>query len=41
MKLQYEQTTEAIIGSAFEVHKIPGYGFLEKEYQRAMQVELI
>ena len=40
MKLQYKEITEAIIGSAFEVHKILGYGFLEKVYQRAMQVEL-
>ncbi len=40
MKLKYEKITEAIIGSAFEVHKELGYGFLEKVYQRAMQVEL-
>ena len=32
--------TEAIIGTAFEVHGILGYGFLERVYQRAMQVEL-
>jgi len=31
---------EQIIGSAFEVHNVLGYGFLEKVYQRAMQVEL-
>jgi GxxExxY protein len=29
-----------IIGAAFEVHRLLGYGFLEKVYQRAMQVEL-
>jgi len=40
MTLKYEKITEAIIGSAFEVHKSLGYGFLEKVYQRAMQVEL-
>ena len=32
--------TEQIIGAAFEVHNVLGYGFLEKVYQRAMQVEL-
>ncbi|MCH8018599.1 GxxExxY protein, partial [candidate division KSB1 bacterium] len=33
--------TEAIIGSAYEVHNILGYGFLEKVYQKALQVELL
>ena len=32
--------TEQLIGAAFEVHNILGFGFLEKVYQRAMQVEL-
>jgi len=32
--------TEQLIGAAFEVHNILGYGFLERVYQRAMQVEL-
>ena len=32
--------TEQLIGAAFEVHNILGYGFLEKVYQKAMQVEL-
>ena len=40
MKLKYEDITEDIIGSAFEVYNIPGYGFLEKVYQKSMQVEL-
>jgi GxxExxY protein len=40
MKLEHEGITEKIIGAAFEVHRILGYGFLEKVYQRAMQVEL-
>jgi len=40
MKLKHEKITESIIGSAFEVYTILGYGFLEKVYQRAMQVEL-
>ena len=41
MRLEYEKITEAIIGSAFEVHNILGYGFLEKVYQKALQVELL
>ena len=32
--------TEKIIGAAFEVHRVLGYGFLEKVYQRALQAEL-
>jgi len=41
MQLEYEQITEAIIGSSFEVHNILGYGFLERAYQKALQVELL
>jgi len=41
MILKYEEITEAIIGSAYEVHNKLGYGFLEKVYQQAMQVELL
>ena len=37
MKLEHEDITEAIIGSAYEVHNILGYGFLEKVYQKALQ----
>jgi GxxExxY protein len=40
MELLYKDITEQIIGAAFEVHRILGYGFLEKVYQRAMMVEL-
>jgi PD-(D/E)XK nuclease superfamily protein len=40
MDLEHGDITEKIIGAAFEVHSILGYGFLEKVYQRAMQVEL-
>ena len=36
----HHDITEQIIGAAFEVYRILGYGFLEKVYQRAMQVEL-
>ena len=32
--------TQQILGAAFEVHNVLGFGFLEKVYQRAMQVEL-
>ncbi len=41
MVFQHEKITEQIIGSAFEVYGILGYGFLEKVYQKAMQAELI
>jgi GxxExxY protein len=30
----------AIVGAAFEVHNILGYGFLEKVYENALLVEL-
>jgi GxxExxY protein len=40
MELQHKQVTEQILGAAFEVHKVLGYGFLEKVYQRAMLVDL-
>jgi len=38
-KLLHRATTEAIIGA--EVHRKLGYGFLERVYQRALQVELL
>src|ERR1019366_1166865 len=40
MELLHKEITEQIIGAAFEVFKALGYGFLERVYQRAMQVEL-
>jgi GxxExxY protein len=40
-KLLHERTTGRIIGAAFEVHDQLGYGFLERVYQRALQVELL
>jgi len=39
-QLEKREVTEKIIGAAFEVYKELGYGFLERVYQRAMQVEL-
>ncbi len=36
-----EDITEDIIGASFEVFNALGYGFLEKVYQKALQVELI
>jgi GxxExxY protein len=35
-----QPVTAQLIGAAFEVHNVLGYGFLERVYQRAMQVEL-
>ena len=39
--LLHRDVTEKIIGAAFEVHQQLGYGFLERVYQRAMQLELL
>ncbi len=41
MALLHGDVTEQIIGAAFEVYGVLGYGFLESVYQKAMQVELI
>lgn len=35
-----QPVTDKLIGAAFEVHNVLGYGFLERVYQRALQVEL-
>ena len=40
-KLLHRDVTEKIIGAAFEVYGELGYGFLERVYERALQVELI
>src|SRR6266403_1179733 len=40
-KLLHERTTGRIIGAAFEVNDQLGYGFLERVYQRALQIELL
>ena len=39
--LLHQATTQEIIGSAFEVYHVLGYGFLERVYQRALQTELL
>ncbi len=36
----YPELTEKIIGTAFEVYKILGYGFLEKIYKKSLIYEL-
>jgi GxxExxY protein len=36
----FKEITKEIIGAAFEVHRHLGYGYLERVYQRALQVEL-
>ncbi|NQV42095.1 MAG: hypothetical protein HQ506_07050, partial [Candidatus Marinimicrobia bacterium] len=36
-EFKHEEVTKDIIGGAFEVHNVLGYGFLEKVYQRALQ----
>ncbi len=41
MDLLHQEITEQIIGAAFEVYKVLGYGFLENVYKKAMQAELI
>lgn len=41
MELVHGEITEKIIGGAYEVHRVLGYGFLEAVYQKAMQVELL
>ena len=40
MNLIAQDITKKIIGAAFEVYRVLGYGFLEKVYQKAMMVEL-
>jgi len=37
----HKEITEGIIGAGFEVYNHLGYGFLERVYQRALQMELL
>jgi GxxExxY protein len=39
-ELLHADVTEKIVGAAFEVYRVLGYGFLESVYQLAMQAEL-
>jgi len=39
-KFLFEDITREIIGAAFEVYKVLGYGFLEKVYENALRIEL-
>jgi GxxExxY protein len=39
--LKHSKITEQVIGSSFEVYNVLGSGFLEKVYQKALQVELL
>ena len=38
--MKYQDLTHQIIEAAYRVHKILGYGFLEKVYQNALMIEL-
>jgi GxxExxY protein len=40
-RLEQSDLTEAVIGSAFEISKVLGAGFLEKVYERALVHELM
>ena len=40
MALEFEDLTEKIIGSAIEVHRTLGPGFLESVYENALVIEL-
>jgi GxxExxY protein len=40
VEIPHADVTEKIIGAAFEVYRVLGYGFLESVYQKALQVEL-
>jgi hypothetical protein len=39
MELEHREITGLIVGAAFDVYSVLGYGFLERVYERAMQVE--
>ena len=39
-ELLHERLTESIIGAFYEVYNRLGYGFLEKVYSRALEIEL-
>lgn len=39
MELLHKDITEQIIGAAFEVYSVLGYGFLESVYQREVELQ--
>ena len=39
-ELLHQDVTGKIIGAAYEVYRVLGYGFLESVYQKALQAEL-
>lgn len=38
--MKYQELTHQIIEAAYQVHKVLGYGFLERVYQNALMIEL-
>ncbi|MBC8431565.1 MAG: GxxExxY protein [Desulfobacterales bacterium] len=38
--MKYSDFTEQIIGAAYNVHNVLGFGFLEKVYQNVLIIEL-
>ena len=38
--MKHDDTTQKIIGAAYEVHALLGQGFMEKVYENAMALEL-
>ncbi len=38
--MKHEALTEEIIGACYQVYNTLGYGFLEKVYERALEIEL-
>jgi len=39
-EFKHTDVTEKIIGAAYEVHNVLGFGFLEKVYENALAIEL-
>ncbi len=38
--MQYQELTEKIIGCAYRVHNVMGFGFLESVYESCLMIEL-